>query len=213
MRTYFRLAEAGKKRRGLLIGTLGAGFIAAFASTALGQQPGGPAPEQAKALQVVLESQLQVVTPEMRQRIMALSAQSKQELMKIIAGHTRRSVNVTMRQVMHEVMADYGSMTVGVLTENGEQAAESARRLAGHRLPRGGLLPYFKLDQVTDQTVSALVLFNDAVEGNALRLADAAEKRDFGAAAGLVGQITAGCVGCHQTFRDYPGLSPYVTKQ
>lgn len=213
MRTYSRLAATGKKRRGLLIGAAGAGLIAAFASTALGQQAGGPTPEQMKALQGVLEGQLQVVAPEMRQRIMALAPESKKELIKIIAGHTRRSVSVTMRQVMHEVMADYGSMTVGVLTENGEQAAESARRLAGHRLPRGGLLPYFKLDQVNDQTVSALVLFNDAVEGNALRLAEAAEKRDFGKAAGLIGQITAGCVGCHQMFRDYPGMSPYVTKQ
>ncbi len=213
MRAYSRLAVFGKKRRVSLSGAIGAGLLMAFASAAASQQAGGPTPEQIKALQGVMEGQLHVVVPEVRQRISALSPESKKELIKIIAGHPRRSDTITMRQVMHEVMADYGSMTVGILTENGEQAAESARRLASHRLPRGGLLPYFKIEQINDQTVSALVVFNDAVEGNALRVAEAAEKRDFGKAASLVGQITTGCVGCHQMFRDYPGLSPHVSKQ
>ena len=70
------------------------------------------------------------------------------------------------------------------------------------------MLPYFGLDKVNDAGLAPLQSFNDQVEGNALKLADAAEKGDMVKAAGFVGNVTTGCVGCHQLFRGQPGVSP-----
>ena len=42
--------------------------------------------------------------------------------------------------------------------------------------------------------------FNDLVEGNAIKLADAAEQGNMGEAASLLGKISTGCVGCHAVF-------------
>ncbi len=96
------------------------------------------------------------------------------------------------------------------MTDNPEQAAEAARRLANHRIPRGGLLPYMKPEDITDDKLGVLVPFNDEVEGNALRLAEAAEKKDMTAAANYFGKIANGCMGCHQVFRGKPGVSPHL---
>lgn len=162
------------------------------------------------AMQQVMKHQLSLMTPEMQQRVQKLSPQNKKALMKIIAQHTRRSDEITLRQVMHEVLSDYQSITTGILTVNGEQAADAARRLANHRLPRGGLLPYLKLEQVNDEMISTLVPFNDSVEGNALRLAEAADKGDFATAADYLNKVTIGCIGCHEMFRGVPGKTPYL---
>ena len=86
-------------------------------------------------------------------------------------------------------------------------AADGARRLANHRIPVGGLLPYMGMDNITDDRLAVLGGFNDSVEGNANKLADAAAAGDMGTAASLLGDITVGCVGCHQVFRSYPGKS------
>jgi hypothetical protein len=130
--------------------------------------------------------------------------------LRIYSQHNRRSDTITLRQVMHEVMSDYQSMVTGILTDNAEQAAGAARRLANHRLPRGGLLPYLKLEHVNNEMVSALVPFNDTVEGNALRLAEAAETGNMHEAAGYLDKITNGCIACHATFRGVPGQTPYL---
>jgi hypothetical protein len=129
-------------------------------------------------------------------------------LKQVSAKHNRPSQTLTLRQVMHEVMADYQNMLTGLAADNGAQAADSARRLANHRIPRGGLLPYFALDKVNDAGLAPLQSFNDQVEGNALRLAEAAEQGDMVKAATYVGDITTGCIGCHQVFRGQPGVSP-----
>lgn len=174
-----------------------------FGGAAVAQQP---PPE----VMQMMKAQMSLMTPEMQQKVKALSPQNKMALAKIYSQHTRRSDAITLRQVMHEVLTDYQSIAAGIVTDNAEQAADSARRLANHRLPRGGLLPYMKLEDVTDEKIGVLVPFNDSVEGNALRLAEAAEKGDMVQASRYLGEIASGCVACHQVFRGTPGLTPYL---
>jgi len=169
-----------------------------------------PDPQQMKKLQKLMGQQIQLMSPEMQKKVKALSPQSKKAMLMIYAQHDRRSDSLTLRQVMHEVLADYQSTASGIFTENTEQAADSARRLANHRLPRAGILPYMTLEQVNDDSVGALVAFNNAVEGKALQLAEVADNGDLNAAAELLGEIANGCVGCHQMFRGKPGISPHV---
>ncbi len=169
-----------------------------------------PAKPDMAALQKVMQQQIGLMTPEMQKQVKALSPESKAALMKIYSQHTRRSDTITLRQVMHEVLSDYQSIATGLLTDNAEQAAGAARRLANHRLPRGGLLPYFKPEQVNDEMVSVLVPFNDSVEGNALRLAEAAESGDLNKASDYFTKVTSGCMACHATFRGVPGKTPYL---
>lgn len=158
--------------------------------------------------QAAEKQQLMSYTPELREKVKALSPKTKQMLKQVSAKHNRPSPTLTLRQVMQEVLADYQSMISGLTVDNGAQAADSARRLANHRIPRGGLLPYFGLDKVNDTGLAPLQAFNDQVEGNALKLAEAAEKGDMVKAATYVGDITTGCVACHQVFRGQPGVSP-----
>ena len=127
--------------------------------------------------------------------------------MKILGQHTRYSDKITLRQVMHEVLSDYQSIAAGIMTDNAEQAAASARRLANHRIPAGGLLPYLGLENINDGQLAVLETFNDAVEGEALKLAKAADAGDIGAAAVHFGKISSGCVACHNVFRGQPGVS------
>ena len=93
------------------------------------------------------------------------------------------------------------------MTDNPEQTADSARRLANHRIPVGGLLPYLGLENISDERLAVLDGFNTSVEGNALKLAAAAEAGDMATAASLVGPISSGCVACHGVFRTQPGVS------
>ena len=158
--------------------------------------------------QAAEKQQLMSYTPDLREKVKVLSPQTKQMLKQVSAKHNRPSPTLTLRQVMQEVLADYQNMISGLAADNGAQAADSARRLANHRIPRGGLLPYFGLDKVNDTGLAPLQAFNDQVEGNALKLAEAAEKGDMVKAATYVGDITTGCVACHQVFRGQPGVSP-----
>jgi hypothetical protein len=159
-------------------------------------------------VQQMMQAEMQLMQPDLQKQISALSKVTKQAIAKIYSQHTRRSSSLTLRQVMHEVQSDYQSTATGILTDNYEQASDSARRLANHRLPRGGLLPYLKAEHVTDEMLGVLVPFNDSVEGNALRLAEAADKGNMSVAAEYFGKITSGCVACHQVFRGQPGMSP-----
>jgi len=158
-------------------------------------------------MQKVMKSDMALMKPDLQKQVKGLSKQTKMELMKILSGHTRRSKQLTLRQVMHEVLSDYQSIVSGLITDNTEQAADSARRLANHRLPVGGLIPYMAKEDVNDGRLASLVGFNDLVEGNALRLAAAADKGDAAEAAGYLGKIAEGCVACHQVFRGQPGVS------
>ena len=180
------------------------------ASSAFAEMPEGMNKEQMEAMQKVMKEQMSVMKPDLQKQVQALSPQMKKELMTIIAKHPRRSNTLTLRQVMHEVLSDYQSIASGLMTENAEQAADAARRLASHRLPKGGLLPYFKKTDVSDERLAVLVPFNDAVEGNAMRLAEAADAGNLGEAATYLGKIAEGCVSCHQVFRGQPGQSDRI---
>ena len=90
------------------------------------------------------------------------------------------------------------------MTDSAEMTAAAARRLANHRIPVGGLLPYMGIENINDDQLAVLAGFNDTVEGNALKLAEAADKGDMATAASLLGTITTGCVACHGVFR--PGI-------
>jgi hypothetical protein len=149
-------------------------------------------------------------TPELRQKFFALSPELRATLGKLHAGHTRHSKELTLRQVMQEILSEYQGIAAAVATDNAEQAADSARRLANHRIPAGGLLPYFPLDKINNQSLSVLPAMNDAVEGSALKLAEAADRGNMAEAAVRLGEIASGCVACHQFFRGRPGVSPLL---
>jgi hypothetical protein len=175
-----------------------------FASNLNAGEPG------MEELKKVLQGQLALTTPELQEKAKGLSMDTKMSLMAILAMHNRYSERATMRQVMTEVLSDFQSILAGIMTDNPEQTADSARRLANHRIPVGGLLPYLGLDNITDDRLAVLDGFNSSVEGNALKLAAAAEAGDMATAASLVGPISSGCVACHGVFRSQPGVSDLV---
>lgn len=154
--------------------------------------------------------QLQSYTPELQEKVKALSPETKAGLKSVQAGHNRPSDVLTLRQIMQEILSDYQSVVAAVAVDNAEQAADSARRLANHRIPKGGLLPYFSLDQINDTALGVLPAMNTQVEGSALKLAEAAERGDMATAATYIGEIGKGCVACHQMFRGQPGVSPNI---
>ena len=193
---------SGWARRGRFLAVAAVAMLVGGAALAQGQNQAPP-----PAVMQMMKQQMALMTPELQQKVKALSPQTKGALAKIYTQHTRRSDTLTLRQVMHEVLADYQDILAAIVTDNAEQAADSARRLANHRLPRGGLLPYMKLEDVTDEKLAVLVPFNDSVEGNALRLAEAADKGDMALASRFMGEIANGCVACHQVFRGTPGIS------
>lgn len=158
-------------------------------------------------LKKVLQGQIEQMKPELQNKVKGLSVDTKMSLMAILAMHSRNSDKATMRQVMTEVLSDFQATVTGIMTDNPEMTADSARRLANHRIPVGGLLPYLGLENVNDDRLALLVGFNDSVEGNALKLADAADAGDMGKAATFVGSISSGCVACHTVFRGKPGVS------
>jgi len=160
----------------------------------------------------IVQQQLSLMKPELQQKIKALSPEIKQFVAHVAAKHSRKSDTATLAQVMQEVMADYQSMAMAIAMDNGEAAAEAAHRLADHRLPRGGLLPYMPLEMVTTQHLSVLPAMEEAVEGGSMRLAEAAKKGDMIEAAEHLGAVTRGCVACHQHFRGQPGTSTLLRK-
>lgn len=167
----------------------------------------GQAAPDMQRLKQMMGRQIQMMTPEYQERVKALSPQTRKLLMRIYSQHSRHSDRITLRQVMLEVLNDYNGMVAGIVTDNPVQAADSARRLANHRIPRGGLIPYLRIGDVNDEKLSVLSSFNDSVEGNAKRLADAADDGEMVKAASYLSDITAGCVGCHNVFRDVPGTT------
>ena len=159
-------------------------------------------------LKKVLKGQIEMMTPEMQKKVNGLSTDTKMSLMAILAMHNRYSDQATLRQVMLEVLNDYQTMTMGIMTNSSEMAVDGAKRLANHRIPVGGLLPYLGFDNITDERLAVLDTFNTEVEGTANKIAAAAEKGDMATAASLLGTMSAGCVGCHEIFRPgNPGVS------
>lgn len=164
-------------------------------------------PQTTAPVPAEMQQMVKTYTPEMRQKITALSPELKATIQKLHAGHTRRAKETTLRQVMHEILSEYQSIASALATDNAEQAAEAARRLASHRIPKGGLLPYLPLDKINNSDLSVLPAMNEIVEGSALKLAEAADKGDLPKAASYMSDIMNGCVACHQKFRGVPGVS------
>ena len=158
-------------------------------------------------LKATLEGQIDLMKPELETKVKGLSTDTKMSLMAILAMHNRYSDKATLRQVMLEVLQDYQGIVMGLMTDSTEMTADSARRLANHRIPVGGLLPYMGLENITDERLSLLESFNDTVEGNSIKLAKAADEGDMAKAANLLAPITSGCVACHGVFRSKPGVS------
>ena len=184
--------------------------IIALSLTTAATAAGGMPPEKMKQLKGIMQQQMGQMTPELQKKVKALSPKTKKLLMQILAHHNRYSDRATLRQVMHEVQSDYQSMVTGIMIDHPEQAADSALRLANHRIPVAGLLPYLGLENINDNQLAVLDSFNSAVEGSAKKLAAAARAGDTATAASYVGDITTGCVGCHAIFRGQPGKSPLV---
>jgi len=166
-----------------------------------------PSPEEMQRAKEFMQKSKAMMKPELREKADALPPEIQQFLFKVAVKHTRRSDTLTMRQVMQELLADYQAVAGAIATDNGELAADAARRLAHHRLPRGGMLPYLPLEKITGKDLGVLPAMEEAVEGGAMKLAAAAEKGDMAAAARHFGDVTAGCVACHAHFRGQPGVS------
>lgn len=164
-------------------------------------------PQTPPQMPVEMQQMMKTYSPELRQKVMTLSPELKATIQKLHAGHNRRAKETNLRQVMHEILSEYQSIASALATDNAEQAAEAARRLANHRIPKGGLLAYFPLDKVNNNDLSVLPAMNDIVEGSALKLADAADQGDLPKAASYMSDILTGCVACHQKFRGVPGIS------
>ena len=158
-------------------------------------------------LKATLQSQIDLMKPELETKVKGLSTDTKMSMMAILAMHNRYSDKATLRQVMLEVLQDYQGIVMGLMTDSSEMTADSARRLANHRIPVGGLLPYLGLENINDERLSLLESFNDTVEGNSIKLAKAADEGDMAKAANLLAPITSGCVACHGVFRSKPGVS------
>lgn len=165
------------------------------------------APKNGAAMPVEMQQMVKTYSPELRKKVMALSPELKATIQKLHAGHTRRAKETTLRQIMQEILSDYQAIASALATDNAEQASEAARRLANHRIPKGGLLAYFPLDKVNDNDLAVLPVMNQIVEGSALKLADAADEGDMPKAASYMSEIMTGCVACHQKFRGLPGAS------
>lgn len=191
--TTLRLGLATALGAALVIGAQ------AIAQTPAQQQP-VPADQQ-------MQKMLQMYKPELREKVKALSPETRKKLLEMLSLHTNRSNKVTFRQVMQEVLSDYQAITAGIATDNPEMTADAARRLANHRLPKGGLYPYFALENINDADMTTLPAMNAAVEGSALKVAEAADRGDLATAAMHLSEIMTGCVGCHAKFRGQPGVS------
>lgn len=176
------------------------------------QAEGAPSPADMQRGMEIMQKQMAVMSPELVEKAKALSPEIKQFLARVAIRHERRSDTLTLVQVMQEIMAEHQMIGAAIATDNGAMAADAARRLAFHRLPKGGMLPYLPLEKVTTESLSVLPSMEVAVEGNAQKLAEAAEKGDMVAAAHHYGEMTAGCVACHMHFRGQPGATAYTPR-
>jgi len=186
-------------------------FGIAMSCLVVGAQAQGK-PEDMKRGQELMQQQMMLMTPELVQKANALSPEIKKFLMHVALRHERRSDTLTLVQVMQEILAEHQMIGAAIATDNGPMAADAARRLALHRLPKGGMLPYLPIEKVTTESLSVLPSMEIAVEGNAMKIAAAAEKGDMVAAASHYGEMTVGCVACHMHFRGQPGATAYTPR-
>jgi cytochrome c556 len=183
-------------------------LVSAVVSAPAGAQ--APSPQELQRGKDFMQKSMGMMKPELLEKAKALPPEIQQFLLKVAIKHSRHSNTLTMRQVMQEILADYQAVAGAIATDNGELAADAARRIADHRLPRGGMLPYLPLEKINAKDLGVLPAMEDAVEGSARRLAAAAEKGDMVMAAQQFGTMTSGCVACHAHFRGQPGVSPHI---
>ena len=198
------------KAKSLALGATATVLVACLTAPALAADPPSKVDPQRGA--ELMQKQMSQMTPELVERANALSPEIKQFLMKVALKHPRQSDSLTLVQVMQEILSDYQTIGAAIATDNGAMAADAARRLALHRLPRGGMLPYLPFEKVTDAGLSVLPAMEVAVEGNATKLAEAAEQGDMVGAANYYGAVTSGCVACHNHFRGQPGATAYTPR-
>ena len=198
------------KAKSLALGATATVLVACLTAPALAADPPSKVDPQRGA--ELMQKQMSQMTPELFERAKALSPEIKQFLMHVALRHERRSDTLTLVQVMQEILSDYQTIGAAIATDNGAMAADAARRLALHRLPRGGMLPYLPFEKVTDAGLSVLPAMEVAVEGNATKLAEAAEQGDMVGAANYYGAVTSGCVACHNHFRGQPGATAYTPR-
>lgn len=192
---------AGAALSGLLPGST----VPAHAQ-AQAQPPAADMSQMRRAMEM-MQKHMAIMTPDLVEQANALSPQTKQFLMSVLLKHPRQSDTLTLRQVMQEILADHQAIGAAIMVENHALAADAARRILDHRLPRGGMLPYLPRDKVTTTALSVLPSMEEAVEGGARLLAAAADRGDMVAAAQHYGTMTSGCVACHAHFRGQPGVS------
>ena len=198
------------KAKSLALGATATVLVACLTAPALAADPPSKVDQQRGA--ELMPKQMSQMTPELVERAKALSPEVKQCLMHGALRHERRSDTRTLGEVMQEILSDYQTIGAAIATDNGAMAADAARRLALHRLPRGGMLPYLPFEKVTDAGLSVLPAMEVAVEGNATKLAEAAEQGDMVGAANYYGAVTSGCVACHNHFRGQPGATAYTPR-
>lgn len=190
-----------------------AAAAAAFLVSAIVSAPAvaqAPSAQELQRGKDFMQKSMGMMKPELLEKARALPPEIQQFLLKIAIKHSRHSNTLTMRQAMQEILADYQAVAAAIATDNGELAADAARRIADHRLPRGGMLPYLPLEKINGKDLGVLPAMEDAVEGSARRLAAAADKGDMVMAAQQFGTMTSGCVACHAHFRGQPGVSPHI---
>ncbi len=64
--------------------------------------------------------------------------------------------------------------------------------------------------KINDELLGGLDSMNTAVEGNAMKFAQAADRGDMAEAASLLSPIANGCVSCHVIFRGKPGTNSHI---
>ena len=151
---------------------------------------------------------LMMLAPEYRERVGKVSKETLMEGQHLTKQHTRYSDEMTLRQVMQEILTDLQGVIAGIAMHNGRLASERARSVADHYIPRGGIIPYLRLEDITDEKLSVLSGMNAAVEGGARAIADAVDAGDYETATARLGGVLTACVQCHDIFRGVPGVSP-----
>ena len=167
-------------------------------------------PEDMKRGAEIMKQNQDMMKPELLEKVRALPPETKKFLTGAMSKHERLSKTLTLRQAMQDIPSDYQAVGAAIAVDNGARAAYSARRIANHTLPKGGILPYLPLDKINGEVLSVLPTMEVLVEGGAAKLAAAAEQGDMATAARLYGDLTVGCVTCHAHFRGQPGVSPLL---
>ena len=67
-------------------------------------------------LKKVLQSQIEMMTPNLQAKVKDLSTDTKMAIMAILAMHNRVSDTATLRPVMFEVLSDYQTISMGIMT-------------------------------------------------------------------------------------------------